>query len=137
MQCYNLNFIAIDYRQELFKFKSYHYTKYFIKLGAGVCVCLCSGKREVNWSYFSFPIWGFGIKRKGKDAISVSSCYSVNWSINDDKNVTCNNIDTNSNNEHSFNFFSNELLNAKSNIPVYEGHINFRKKVTKSSQFAG
>ena len=30
--------------------------------------------------------------------------------------------------------FSNVLINAKSNVPVYQGHINFRKGVSKSSQ---
>ena len=29
-------------------------------------------------------------------------------------------------------FFSNDILNAKRNIAVYEGHINFRREVTKS-----
>ena len=32
-------------------------------------------------------------------------------------------------------FFSNDILNAKRNIAVYEGHINFRREVTKSSKF--
>ena len=32
-----LNFIATDYRQDLFKFKTYHFTKYFMKLRAVVC----------------------------------------------------------------------------------------------------
>ena len=30
--------------------------------------------------------------------------------------------------------FLNVLINAKSNVPVYQGHINFRKGVSKSSQ---
>ena len=32
-------------------------------------------------------------------------------------------------------FFSNDILNAKRNVAVYEGHINFRREVTKSSKF--
>ena len=75
---YELNFIAIGYRRDLWISNNYHFTKYFIKLGAVVCVCLRSGKREVNLNYFSFPIWTFRIKRKRKDAMSVSSCNSVN-----------------------------------------------------------
>ena len=35
------------------------------------------------------------------------------------------------------NFFTNDLLNAKNNVSVYEGHKNFRKEATKSSQLAG
>ena len=35
------------------------------------------------------------------------------------------------------NFFTNDSLNAKSNVSVYEGHKNFRKEETKSSQLAG
>ena len=35
------------------------------------------------------------------------------------------------------NFFTNDMLNTKNNVTVYEGHINFRKEVTKSSQLAG
>ena len=62
-------------------FKSCHFTKYFIKLGAFVCMSLRSERREVNWSYFSFPIWPFRIKRKRKDVMSVSSCNSVNSAI--------------------------------------------------------
>ena len=34
-------------------------------------------------------------------------------------------------------YFTNDLLNAKNNVKVYEGHINFRKEATKSSQLAG
>ena len=34
-------------------------------------------------------------------------------------------------------YFTNDLLKAKNNVTVYEGHINFRKEVTKSSQLAG
>ena len=76
-----LNFIAIGYRRNLCMFKNHHFTKYFLKLGAVVCVCLCSERREVNWNYFSFPVWTFTIKRKRKDAMSVSSCNSVNSAI--------------------------------------------------------
>ena len=61
--------------------KNHRFTKYFIKLGTVVCVCLPSGRREVNWSYFSFPIRTFTIKRKRKDGMSVSSCNSVNSAI--------------------------------------------------------
>ena len=32
-------------------------------------------------------------------------------------------------------FFSNDILNAKRNVAVYEGHINFRREVRKSSKF--
>ena len=50
--------------------------------------------------------WSFVIKKKKKDAISVSSCYLVNSEImeigNDAKNAIYNNIDTNRNNESSF-----------------------------------
>ena len=35
------------------------------------------------------------------------------------------------------NFFTNDLLNVKSNVTVYERHINFRRETTKSSQLAG
>ena len=31
------------------------------------------------------------------------------------------------------NSFTNDLLNAKHNVAVYERHINFRKEATKSS----
>ena len=34
------------------------------------------------------------------------------------------------------NFFTNDLLNAKTNVIVYERNINFRKGATKSSQRA-
>ena len=51
---YKLNFIAIGYRRNLCMFKNYHFTKFFIKLGAVVCVCLCSERRQVSWN--SFPI---------------------------------------------------------------------------------
>ena len=59
-------------------FKNFQFTKYFMKLGAVVCEFLHSGRREVNWNYFSFPISTFRIKRKRKDAMSVSSCNSIN-----------------------------------------------------------
>ena len=32
---------------------------------------------------------------------------------------------------------SNFLLNSKSNVAVYQGHINFRKELPKCSQSAG
>ena len=37
---YKQNFIARDYRQDLFMFNNYQFTKYFIKLGVLVCVFL-------------------------------------------------------------------------------------------------
>ena len=46
-----------------------------------MCVCLCPERREVKWNYFSFPVWTFTIKKKRKDAMSVSSCNSVNSAI--------------------------------------------------------
>ena len=55
-------------------FKNYHFTKYFIRPEAVVCVCFRSGSIEVNGKYFNFPISTFRIKRKRKDAMSVSSC---------------------------------------------------------------
>ena len=76
---YKLNFIATGYRRNLCMFKNYHFTKFFIKLGAVVCVCLCSERRQVSWN--SFPIWIFIIKRKKKDAMGVSSSNSVNSAI--------------------------------------------------------
>ena len=36
------------------------------------------GKREVQGNYFSFSILNFTIKKKRKDAMSVSSCNSLN-----------------------------------------------------------
>ena len=42
-----------------------------------LCVCSCS-RREINWNYFSFPIWTFAIKVKRKDAMNVSLCNSGN-----------------------------------------------------------
>ena len=76
---YKLNFIANGYRRNLCMFKNHH--KYFIKLGAVVCVRLFSERRKVNWNYFSFLIWTFTIKRKRKDGMSVGSCNSVNSAI--------------------------------------------------------
>ena len=51
-----LNFIAIGYRRNLCMFKNHHFTKYFLKLEAVVCVCLCYERREVSWNYFTFPV---------------------------------------------------------------------------------
>ena len=62
-------------------FKNCHFTKYFIMLEAVVCLCLCSERRKVNWNYFDFPKLSFRIKRKRKDAMSVSSGNSVNSAI--------------------------------------------------------
>ena len=78
---YKLNLIAIGYRRDLRMFKNHHFTKYFWKVAVVVRVCLCSEKREVKWNYFSFPVWTFTIKRKRKNAMSVSSCNSVNSAI--------------------------------------------------------
>ena len=33
--------------------------------------------------------------------------------------------------------FLNDVLNAKSNVAVYKGHMHFKKEVAKSSQLAG
>ena len=38
---YQLNFIVIGYKQDLFKLENYQFTKCFINLGVGVCVCAC------------------------------------------------------------------------------------------------
>ena len=43
-----INFIAIIYRQNLYMFKNYYFTKFFLKLRAVVCVCLCSERRETS-----------------------------------------------------------------------------------------
>ena len=68
-------FHAIGYRQDLRKFKIYLFTKYFIKLGAVLCVFVYFGSRGIIWNYFRFSILTFGIKRHRKDAsLSVSSC---------------------------------------------------------------
>ena len=61
--------------------KNHHFAKSFIKLGTVLCVCLRSGRRDISWNYFSFPIRTFTIKRKRKDGMSVSSCNSVNSAI--------------------------------------------------------
>ena len=45
------------------------------------CDAFRSERRKINWNYFSFPIWTFSVKRKRKDAMSVSSCNSVNLTI--------------------------------------------------------
>ena len=50
-------------------------------LEAVVYLCLCSESRKVNWNYFDFPKLTFRIKRKRKDAMSVSSGNSVNSAI--------------------------------------------------------
>ena len=36
-----------------------------------------------------------------------------------------------------FDYFQVSFLNSKSNVAVYQRHINFRKEVPKCSQFAG
>ena len=41
-------------------------------------MCFCSRRREINWNYFSLPMWTFAIKKKKKDAMNVSSRNSVN-----------------------------------------------------------
>ena len=45
------------------------------------CDAFRSERRKINCNYFSFPIWTFSVKRKRKDAMSVSSCNSVNLTI--------------------------------------------------------
>ena len=62
-------------------FKNHHFTKYFLKQGTVVCMCFCSERKETIRNYFSFPVRKFTIKRKRKDAMSVSSCNSVNSAI--------------------------------------------------------
>ena len=42
---------------------------------------LRSGRKEVNWKYFRFSISTFRIRRKRKEAMSVSSSNSVNLVI--------------------------------------------------------
>ena len=139
---HKLNFIAIGYRRNLCMIKNHHFTKYFLKLGEVVCVCLCSEKREVNWNYFSFPWWAFTIKRKKKDPMSESSCNSVNSAIMYNIEIMIKMpfvitlISFNSNNGYSFWLISNVLLNSKSNVAAYQGHIKFRKEVPKYSQSA-
>ena len=57
---------------------------------------------------------------------------------NNDKNVNYSNNNTNSNNDYSFQLFSNVLITLqKSNVAVYQEHIKLRKEVPKSSQSAG
>ena len=72
----------------------------------------------------------------GSSCNSVKSAIMYNMEIMM-KMTFCNNIDINSNNDYSFSLFSNALLNSKSNVAVYQGHINFRKEVPKCSQSAG
>ena len=60
--------------------KNYYFTTYFITPEA-VRVYLRSGREEVNWKYFRFSISTFRIKRKRKEALSVSSSNSVNLVI--------------------------------------------------------
>ena len=62
-------------------FKNHHFTKYFLKQGTVVCMCFCFERKETIRNYFSFPVRKFTIKRKRKDAMSVSSCNSVNSAI--------------------------------------------------------
>ena len=56
---------------------------------------------------------------------------------NNDKDTICNNVGANSNNNYRVWLFSKVFINTESNVAVYQGHINFRKEVLKSSQFAG
>ena len=44
---------------------------------AWVCI-LCSGRREVSWNYLVLLYELLQSKKKRKDAISVSSCNSIN-----------------------------------------------------------
>ena len=44
-------------------------------------MCFCSERKEAIRNYFCFPVRTFTIKRKRKDAMSVSSCNSVNSAI--------------------------------------------------------
>ena len=62
-----LNCIAIDYRQDLFKFKNYHFTKYFTKLEAVACVCVCvlEGEKPTG-IILVFPFEILQSKGKGK-----------------------------------------------------------------------
>ena len=62
-----LNFIAIDYRQDLLKFKNYHFAKKFIKLRAVVCVCVCALKGERSTGVilvFSYEVLQTKVKGK-------------------------------------------------------------------------
>ena len=96
---------------------------------------------SLKFTTLQLPRWSFAIKRKKKDTICISSYYLVNSSIIYNLEIMINmpftitliltaiiNI--------VFNFFSKNVLNAKSNAAVYEGHKNFKKAVTNSSQFA-
>ena len=59
-------FFAIDYRKDLFKFKSYHFTKYFIKLRVVVCfLCVLGGERSTG-IFLVFPYEVLQSKGKGK-----------------------------------------------------------------------
>ena len=90
---YQLNFIVIGYKQDLFKLENYQFTKCFINLGVGVCVCACVCmcvcvcvckcvsvflEKRSNWNYLSLPIFTFPIRRRRKDVTSVPLCNSVN-----------------------------------------------------------
>ena len=62
---YKQNFIASDYRQDLFMLNNYQFTKYFIKLGVVVCVFLCilgGGKSTAISSVFPNEV----LQSKGK-----------------------------------------------------------------------
>ena len=115
-------------------FKNCQFTKYFIKLGAVASEFLPSGRREVNWNYFTFPIWTFTIKRKRKDSVSVSSCNSVNSAIiyNMEIMMKMSFVKTLISRAIMiivFNYFRISFQVQKSNVAVYQGHINFRKEV--------
>ena len=75
--------------------------------------------------------------------MSESSCNSVNSAIMYNIEIMIKMpfvitlISFNSNNGYSFWLISNVLLNSKSNVAAYQGHINFRKEVPKYSQSAG
>ena len=74
--------------------------------------------------------------------MSVSSCNSVNSAIMYNIEIMIKMpfvitlISFNSNNGYSFWLISNALLNSKSNVAAYQGHIKFRKEVPKYSQSA-
>ena len=61
---YKLNFITIGYRQNLCMFKNHHFTKYLLKLGTVVCVCLCS-ERPIG-TILAFQYGRLQSKGKGK-----------------------------------------------------------------------
>ena len=78
---YKLIFIVTGYKQRLCKIENYQFTKYFIKLEIGVCVCVCFlvfWEETRNWNCLSLPIFTFRVKRQSKDKISVRSCTLVN-----------------------------------------------------------